>query len=290
LSFDDISEVLSISNGNSVALSSIKEAANNFTSSNFLSLSGGLVQGPVQINNNLTVFGNITASGTTTFANTVFTTTSSLSVVHLGTGPALYVGNYGNDHIATFVDLQNNLEMLHIGGLSSTFPNVGVKTGNPNKDFTVSGEISATGTIWNGEGNSIQWNKAYDIGTAYQAISSTFLTAETDSQTLTFTESSAELSISNGNTVSLSSLETKETFESVSKNLKSYPYTVNYTDNTLTSIVYSLPDNKFITKMFEYTNSLLTSVSLSGDLPSGIDTTKSLSYTVNNVLTGISYS
>jgi hypothetical protein len=73
----------------------------------------------------------------------------------------LYVGNYGNDHIATFVDLQNNLEMLHIGGLSSSFPNVGVKTGNPNKDFTVRGEISATGTIWNGVGNSTQWNTAY---------------------------------------------------------------------------------------------------------------------------------
>jgi hypothetical protein len=224
LSFDDISEVLSISNGNSVALSSIKEAANNFTSSNFLSLSGGLVQGPVQINNNLTVFGNLTASGTTTFANTVFTTTSSLSVVHLGTGPALYVGNYGNDHIATFVDLQNGLEMLHIGGLSSSFPNVGIKTGNPNKDFTVSGEISATGTIWNGEGNSTQWNKAYDIGTAYQAISSTFLTSETDSQTLTFTESSAELSISNGNTISLSSLSAQP--------VVIYTYRFDYIPNT----------------------------------------------------------
>jgi hypothetical protein len=176
LSFDDISEVLSISNGNSVALSSIKEAANNFTSSNFLSLSGGLVQGPVQINNNLTVFGNLTASGTTTFANTIFTTTSSLSVVHLGSGPALYVGNYGNDHIATFVDLQNNLEMLHIGGLSSTFPNVGIKTGNPNKDFTVQGEISATGTIWNGEGNSILWN------TAYQNVSSQSLNINSEVQ------------------------------------------------------------------------------------------------------------
>ncbi len=86
------------------------------------------------------------------------------------------------------------------------------------------------------------------------------------------------------------SIAATETFESVSKNLKSYPYTVNYTDNILTSIEYTLPGNKYIVKMFEYTNSLLTSVSLSGDIPSGINTTKSLSYTVNNVLTGISYS
>jgi hypothetical protein len=186
-------------------------ATTSYVNGNFLSLiSGGLVQGPVQINNNLTVFGNLTASGTTTFANTVFTTTSSLSVVHLGSGPALYVGNFGDDHIATFVDLQNNLEMLHIGGLSSSFPNVGVKTGYPNKDFTVQGEISASGTIYDNAGNSIQWNEAYNIGTAYQSISSTFLTAETDSQTLTFTQSSVQLSITNGNTVSLSALDDKE--------------------------------------------------------------------------------
>jgi hypothetical protein len=54
--------------------------------------------------------------------------------------------------------------------------------------------------------NSGTWNEAYNIGTAYQAVSSTFLTSETDSQTLTFTEFSAELSISNGNTISLSAL------------------------------------------------------------------------------------
>jgi hypothetical protein len=130
-------------------------ALESYVSNNFLNLTGGV------ITNDLTVLGNISALGTATFANTVFTTTSSLSVVHLGTGPALYVGNFGNDHIATFVDLQNGLEMMHIGGLSSSFPNVGVKTGNPNKDFTVRGEISASGTIWNSEGNSTQWNTAY---------------------------------------------------------------------------------------------------------------------------------
>jgi hypothetical protein len=189
LTFNTVSEVLSISNGNSVVLSSIRIAANNFTSNNFLSLSGGLVQGPVQINNNLTVFGNLTALGTTTFANTIFTTTSSLSVVHLGAGPALYVGNYGNDHIATFVDLQNNLEMLHIGGLSSSFPNVGVKTGYPNKDFTVQGEISASGTIWNGVGNSILWN------TAYSNVSSQSLNIDSNVQ---FNQVNANVYLSGG--------------------------------------------------------------------------------------------
>jgi hypothetical protein len=206
LTYTPSSYLLSISNGNTVNLSSINTTfANNsgkyeevytnvqtnsgtyattsYVNGNFLSLSGGLVQGPVQINNNLTVFGNLTASGTTTFANTVFTTTSSLSVVHLGSGPALYVGNFGNDHIATFVDLQNGLEMMHIGGLSSSFPNVGIKTGQPNKDFTVQGEISATGTIWNGEGNSIQWNEAYNIGTVFVANSGKYEDVYTTVQT-----------------------------------------------------------------------------------------------------------
>lgn len=54
--------------------------------------------------------------------------------------------------------------------------------------------------------NSSNWNDAYNIGTAYQIISSTFLTSETDSQTLSFNNTTKELSISSGNTVSLSAL------------------------------------------------------------------------------------
>jgi hypothetical protein len=195
LLYDTFNEVLSISNGNNVVLSSIRVASNNFTTNNFLALSGGLVQGPVQINNNLTVFGNLTASGTTSFANTIFTTTSSLSVVHLGTGPALYVGNTGNDHIATFIDLQNNIEMLHIGGLSSAFPNVGIKIGLPNKDLTVNGEISASNTIWDNIGNSIQWN------TAYSYISSQSLGIDSSVQ---FNQVNANVYLSGG--VNLSNL------------------------------------------------------------------------------------
>ena len=47
------------------------------------------------------------------------------------------------------------------------------------------------------------WESTY---TTFKDASSTFLTSETDSQTLTFSEGSKELSISNGNTVSLSAL------------------------------------------------------------------------------------
>jgi hypothetical protein len=53
---------------------------------------------------------------------------------------------------------------------------------------------------------SANWNNAYGIATAYQTASSTFLTSETDSQTLSFNELNKNLTISSGNTISLSAL------------------------------------------------------------------------------------
>jgi hypothetical protein len=101
---------------------------------------------------------------------------------------------------------------------------VGINTEFANKELTVVGDISATGQLF-GDGsqltgiiagdteattlvraNSGQWNHAYDISTAYSLASSTFLTSETDSQTLLFDEVTKDLSISNGNTISLSAL------------------------------------------------------------------------------------
>jgi hypothetical protein len=80
----------------------------------------------------------------------------------------------------------------------------------------------------------------------------------------------------------------QETFETVSKNLKSYPYALNYISGKLTSIVYTLPVGS-ITKTLNYTSGILTSIVLSGDTPSGIDLTKTLTYS-GSVLTGVAYS
>jgi hypothetical protein len=122
--------------------------------------------------------------------------------------------------------IENNLTVGSVG--STTFyieyGKVGIKTETPNKELTVVGDISATGQLF-GDGsqltgivagdteattlvrtNSGQWNQSYDISTAYSLASSTFLTSETDSQTLTFNETTKDLSISNGNVVSLSAL------------------------------------------------------------------------------------
>ena len=118
------------------------------------------ISGNTRINKNLTVWGNLSATGTATFADTVFSTTTALSVFHVGSGPAIWVGNSGIGDIASFYDIDANVEILHVGGNNGTSPNVGVKTSSPNKDFTVIGEISATSHITTsgklyGEGSSI---------------------------------------------------------------------------------------------------------------------------------------
>jgi len=80
----------------------------------------------------------------------------------------------------------------------------------------------------------------------------------------------------------------QETFESVSKNIKSWAYSLNYTLGVLTSIVYT-SGLLSVTKTFNYTSGVLVSIVLSGDTPSGITLTKTLNYTTGS-LTSVSYS
>ena len=135
----------------SVQSNSASYATTDFADNKFFALTGGIISGATRFNGNVTIFGDLSSTGTQTFANTVFTTTSSLSVLHIGgSGPALIVSQEGTGDIASFYDLDENLEVLHVGGVNSTFPNVGVKVSNPNKDFTVKGELSASGDIWTG--------------------------------------------------------------------------------------------------------------------------------------------
>ena len=62
----------------------------------------------------------------------------------------------------------------------------------------------------------------------------------------------------------------QEYFESVSKNIKSWDFSLSYTGDKLTSIVYT-ENLDTITKTLNYTGDKLTSIVLSGDTPSGID-------------------
>jgi hypothetical protein len=78
-----------------------------------------------------------------------------------------------------------------------------------------------------------------------------------------------------------------EYFETVSKNLKSWGASFNYSGGNLSSIVYT-DGVDTITKTFNYTGDSLTSIVLGGDTPSGIELTKTLGYTSGN-LTSVTY-
>ena len=130
-------------------------------STRYLALTGGQVYG------NVTIHGDLSSSGTQTFANTLFTTTSALSVRNFGVSTALFVSQDGSGDIASFYDADSEIEVLHIGGDHSLNNFVGVRTGTPNKEFTVNGEISAGNNIWTGgkmyagSGNSDNWNSVF---------------------------------------------------------------------------------------------------------------------------------
>ena len=80
-------------------------------------------------------------------------------------------------------------------------------------------------------------------------------------------------------------------YEKVSKNLRSYPSSFNYTAGVLTSIVYQTGAMTSITKTLNYTTGILTSIVLSGNIPSelGSITTKTLTYSAGK-LSAASYS
>ena len=128
----------------------------------FLPLSGGTVKGDSRFDQDVTIYGKLSAIGGTYFTNTYYTTTSSLSVVHYGDGPGIWVGSDGTGDIASFYDIDQGIEILHVGGENSRYPNVGVKTSTPNKAFTVNGEVSSNNTIHDQFGNSTQWNSVYN--------------------------------------------------------------------------------------------------------------------------------
>jgi hypothetical protein len=78
-------------------------------------------------------------------------------------------------------------------------------------------------------------------------------------------------------------------FERVNRNLKSYPAVLAYNGfGDLTTVTYTVPGGTIV-KTFNYTGGDLTSIVLSGSTPAGINLTKTLSYSVGN-LVGVTYS
>jgi hypothetical protein len=127
-----------------------------FVNGKFLPLSGGSITG------NLVVQGSLTALGTATFANTIFTTTSALSVINTGPGPALYVFQTSGPYdVASFYD-GDGVEVLHVGNATPGGNGfVGINESFPSVELSVRGAVSASKTITALGGNSNQWNAAY---------------------------------------------------------------------------------------------------------------------------------
>ena len=135
----------------------------DYTNNTFFALTGGTIYGDTKIRfGDLTVFGNISATGSVNYANTFVSTTTSLCALANSTypTPGLYVSQAGTGDIATFYDVSSEREVLHVGG-SEGYPGVGINTSFPNKDFTVIGDISATGVIYNNGFDSTNWNDTY---------------------------------------------------------------------------------------------------------------------------------
>lgn len=101
----------------------------------------------------LSLNGNLNVTGSATFHNTEYTTTSAISVTNTGTGPALVVNQTGEQAIAAFYD--DNSIAFYIDGKSSTGGYVGIGTATPNEKLTVVGNISATGKIYGTTGKFV---------------------------------------------------------------------------------------------------------------------------------------
>lgn len=80
----------------------------------------------------------------------------------------------------------------------------------------------------------------------------------------------------------------QDSFETISKNLKTWDYELQYTAGVLTKIIYTNGVDS-IEKTLNYTSGVLTSIVLSGDTPVGISLTKTLTYSAGQ-LTQVSYS
>ncbi|MEM6903621.1 MAG: hypothetical protein AAF556_10335 [Pseudomonadota bacterium] len=79
-------------------------------------------------------------------------------------------------------------------------------------------------------------------------------------------------------------------FESVAQNLDGHPFTLTRDDGVVSAITYNLGGGQSITKALNRDgDGVLTSITLSGDTPDGIELTKTLARDGDGVLTGVSY-
>jgi len=190
---------------------------------------GGLVFNNAEIFGNVVIHGTLSAlSGAQIFEGLTTTVASSLSVQNFGPGPALYVFQ---DACLESVAVFKCADESNILTINNTIPDQdqdSVKiyfTGNGNT-LVVGNSANSSVFVVTSAGNT---NTTGQILSGNIPLHNIFLTSETDSQTLSFSESSLDLTISNGNTVNLSAINT-----TVAANSANWESTYN-TTNTLSA-------------------------------------------------------
>ncbi len=148
------SQIDSLGSGTTTAVDNLStEIYDTFvklTDDRAVNLTGGLsVTGNTSVDN-LTVTGNLSVLGDITSFNTDVTTTSAFSITNHGTTTALTVTQVdGSNDVAEFKDGSETALIIKGDG------NVGIGTATPNEKLTVSGNISASGTIYGTGGMEI---------------------------------------------------------------------------------------------------------------------------------------
>lgn len=114
----------------------------------------------LHVSGDVLIQGTLSAIGESFFLNTVFQTTTAITVNNNGTGPALSALQSGDEAVAAFYDLETGVA-LYVDGHAARPGYVGVKTETPNVELTVVGDVSATGTIY---GSNILNKYTYIVG------------------------------------------------------------------------------------------------------------------------------
>jgi hypothetical protein len=172
---------------------------------------------------NLSITGNLSVLGDFTFLNTTVSVTSALSVVNVGTGPALFVKQSGaNAPIAYFLDGDGTGEIIFA---NNGF--VGLGTATPNNRLTVVGVISSTNVIHASGGNSDLWNSTYTSVNANSAngasvYTTTFANSANWSNAYTTANTSSANWYSTYNTVSSLSARWSSVYSTVQANSANY--------------------------------------------------------------------
>ena len=167
--YNSITAVSGIQSTKAVFLSGVGIGTKNPDTSKILH-----VVGDVLIN------GTLSALKDSYFVNTLFTTTSALSVLNNGTGPAIVATQAGEQAIMSLYDDTNIA--LHVEGTTSKPGFVGVKTATPNVELTVAGRISASGIVYGsnilnrltaniGNGSDTSYDIAHSYGHSLLVVS-----------------------------------------------------------------------------------------------------------------------